>query len=204
MLTDNEKGKSLKSPKRRAVDAPTNVRYSDSQKIEALQTYLLLGSVRAAANALRIPEVTITSWKRQEWWQEMANDIRGQETIEVSNRMKKIISKSMELVEDRLEHGDFIYDQKTGKMKRKPVALRDIHRVTVDMIDRRERLNTTEKVQVHEDNVVSKLEKLAQQFAQFANKQDIKAPVEVTDVIFVSDASQGESSALHEEGPENG
>lgn len=198
MLSD--KSRDAKSPKRRAVDAPTNVRWSDSQKIEALQTFLLLGGVRAAANALKIPEVTIRSWQRQEWWQEMVKDISAQENIAVSNKLKKIIDKSLDLTLDRLEKGDFIYDQKTGQMKRKPVALRDIHRVAMDSTDRRLKLQTNEQTVVHEENVMSKLEKLAESFAQFANKQDTKAPVEVTDVIFVSDSSQGDApDALPEE-----
>jgi hypothetical protein len=167
-----------------------------------VQTYLLLGGVRAASHALKIPEVTIRSWQRQEWWQEMVKDIKDMENLELSNRMKKIVDKSLDLVMDRLDKGDFIYDQKSGKMVRKPVALRDIHRVAVDMTDRKLKLQTNEAVQVHEENVVSKLEKLAQQFAQFADKQDTKAPVVVTDVIYVENT--GEPDALHEEGPENG
>jgi hypothetical protein len=200
----SDKSRDAKSPKRRAVDAPTNVRWSDTQKIEALQTFLLLGGVRAAANALKIPEVTIRSWQRQEWWQEMVKDISAQENIAVSNKLKKIIDKSLDLTLDRLEKGDFIYDQKTGQMKRKPVALRDIHRVAMDSTDRRLKLQTNEQTVVHEENVMSKLEKLASSFAQFANQQDTKAPVQVTDVIFVSDASQGENHSVHEEGPQDG
>lgn len=195
MLSD--KSRDAKSPKRRAVDAPTNVRWSDTQKIEALQTFLLLGGVRAAAHALKIPEVTIRNWQRQEWWQEMLKDISTQDNLAVSNKLKKIIDKSLDLTMDRLEKGDFIYDQKTGQMKRKPVALRDIHRVAMDTTDRRLKLQTNEQTVVHEENVMSKLEKLASQFAQFATT---KAPINVTDVVYVSESSQGtEPDALPEE-----
>ena len=90
----------------------------------------------------------------------------------------------MEIMADRLENGDHIYDQKAGKLIRKPVALRDAHKVAVDMVGVRDKLKSTEQVQVAEENIMAKLEKLANSFAEFANNKETKAPVVVTDVIF--------------------
>lgn len=192
MLSDSNQ---FKGPtKRRPVNATTNLQWSDSQKIEAVQTYLLLGSVKQTSFALKIPEPTLIQWRAKQWWKDLEKEFRTQENITLSNKLKKLIDKSLDLVGDRLEKGDFIYDQKTGKMKRKPVALRDIHRVAVDMVAVHNRMATDENITVAQDSIAEKLAKLAAEFAKVADKLDTKAPVVVTDVVFIE--NQGEKYDL--------
>src|SRR5688572_21883315 len=108
MLTDNKFTREhAKDPKRRAVSATTNVRWSDSQKIEAVTTYLMLGSLVLTSNVLKIPEVTLASWKKTEWWADVVKEIQAQENITLSNKLKSIVDKSLSLMGDRLENGDF-------------------------------------------------------------------------------------------------
>lgn len=198
LLTDSKRRKEEQGPApRRAVSAETNKRWSDTQKLEAATTYLMLGSIALTAATLKIPEVTIHSWKRSEWWQEIIKDIRSQENITLSNKLKKLVEKSFTIVEDRLDKGDYQYDQKTGKLVRKPVALKDAHRVTMDMLDRQQALTFTENVTIAEENVMSRLEKLAKDFESFADKQKERPVVQVTDVVFVNE--QGDDDAIHEE-----
>jgi hypothetical protein len=177
----------------------------------------MTGSVRMTANLLKIPEPTVAMWKKTEWWNDVVKEVSTQENLTLNNKLKKLIDKSLDLVGDRLEHGDFIYDQKTGQIKRKPVVLRDVHRVAVDLISQKERIKMSENMVVAEENIMQRLEKLNKSFEEFANKQAEKAPVVVTDIIY-SDSSvtttdvmfvqedndEGEDSALYEEGPQDG
>ncbi len=204
MLTDNKFTREFTSdPRRRAVGAPTNVRWSDSQKIEAVTTYLMLGNLTLTSNVLKIPEGTLTAWKRTEWWQELVKEINAQENITLSNKLKKIVDKSLDLISDRLEHGDHIYDQKAGKLVRKPIGAKDLNKIAADMIDKKTKLQSTEATVIAEENIQSKLEKLAKSFEEFANKTLEKPAVVVTDVIYqkeaeVSDEGDNEN-AVHEE-----
>lgn len=195
MLSDSKQSKG--PDKRRPVNSTTNLSWSDSQKIEAVQTYLLLGSVKQTSFALKIPEPTLITWRTKDWWKDLEKEFKTQENITLSNKLKKIVDKSLDLVGDRLEKGDFIYDQKTGKMRRKPVALRDIHRVAVDMVAVRNRMQTEDTHQVAQDSIQEKLAKLAAEFAKVADKLDTKAPVVVTDVVYITEESN--DNAIHEE-----
>lgn len=207
MLSDSTNPKG--SVKRRPTNATTNLLWSDSQKVEAVQTYLLLGSVKQTSFALKIPEPTLVSWRTKEWWKELEKEFKTQENITLSNKLKKLVDKSLSLVDDRLDKGDFIYDQKTGKMKRKPVALRDIHRVAVDMVAVRNRMDVNETQTIAQDSIAEKLAKLAAEFAKVADKLDTKAPVVVTDIVFQDSSSvtttdiiyiqEENASAIHEE-----
>jgi hypothetical protein len=162
--------------------------YSDSQKIEAVTTYLILGSLPLVASALKINVNTLKLWKKSEWWKEIEQDLRIQEDLQLSKRMQGILSRSLDVVEDRLENGDFIYDQKTGELRRKPVALRDANKVLSDIGERRDVLinRHVHNESISTDKVEDTLKKLATEFARIAQTVN-KGPVEVTDVLFGDD-----------------
>src|SRR6202012_3299692 len=115
---------------RRAVGA-VKKRWSDSQKTEAVQMYMVMGSLKMVAAALQIPFDTMKVWKASEWWKTLEGELRVQEDLQLSARLTKIVNRSYDVIEDRMENGDFVYDQKSGKMRRKPVNMRDAHKVVM-------------------------------------------------------------------------
>jgi hypothetical protein len=185
MLSDSPLLKYKPTGKRRSV-AKKGFHWSDSQKLEAVQTYLILGSLKLTSGALKIPFDTLKLWKASQWWKDLLEELRIQEDLQLSNRLKKIISRSYDVLEDRLENGDFVFDQKTGKMRRKPVSMRDATQVAIHLSEAR-----TELVDRHlggqsvtEDKIEKTLANLADQFAKIANQVQQKPSVEVTEVIF--------------------
>lgn len=187
MLSDDDNLKQLPSNKRRAIDA-SGRSWSDSQKLECVTTYLSLGSIALTSRVLKIPEMTIRTWKQKDWWKELEAELKTQESLELSSRLKKIIGSTLAVAEDRIANGDFIYDNRTGQMLRKPVSLKDAHKVTMDMIQRREVLDNKQPTNVSMEQLDDKLAKLAQKFEQIAAG---RRTIEVTDVIIGLDVSNG-------------
>jgi hypothetical protein len=170
-LTDNERGKKEKRNKRRSVVAETNMRWSDQQKLEAVSTWLALGNLALTSRLLSIPEITLRVWKAQEWWHEAVEEIRLQDKIQLSARMKKLVEASQTIVAQRLETGDPILNQKTGQIVYKPVSMKDAHKVAVDLMDRQHTLERiTDEPTGTGDLGSEKLEKLAEKFAEMATK----------------------------------
>lgn len=194
-LTDNDKTKDRK-PKIRSVDAGTNRSWSDKQKIEAVQSYLLLGNLALTSRILKIPEITLRVWKTTEWWHNVVDDIRQQESMEMSGRLKKIIDASLAATEDRLLNGDMMYDNKTGQMVRKPVNMRDAHKVAVDLMDKKKLLDKEVlegPIEAQEDD---RLLKLAEKFASFVQvKMKPVETIDVEDVEIKQDNSEAEGQA---------
>lgn len=165
-----------KAPKRRrkAGVAIRGKPWAQQQKIDAVLTYLATGSEVKTAAATGIPKATLHIWRYQPWWKELVQQLQDEKDDEINSDIAKIIEKSMATVADRLENGDFGFNQKTGEIFRKPVNLKDAHKVAVDMIDKRNVLNgkptsITEKIDTN-----NQLEFLAKKFAEFAsmsNKQ---------------------------------
>lgn len=182
----------MPTPKRRAAgDAAFRRHYSDSQKIEAVTTFLMTGSLKMVSSMLKINYNTLKLWRKSQWWKDVELDLRTQQDLQLSKRLQNIVTKSLDVIEDRMENGDFVYDQKTGQMKRRPVNMRDAHRVMMDVQERSDVLieRHMQEDSVTTDKIEATLNKLAEQFAQIASQVTAKKPVEVTDVIFGDDDS---------------
>lgn len=173
MLSDSKRKQSMKSGRNRSVLAETNKQWSDAQKMEAVQSWLVLGNLALVSRLLSIPEVTLRYWKASEWWGNVVNEIRSQEKIELSNKLKSIVNASLAVVEDRLSNGDYMFDQKTGQTIRKPVNMKDAHKVAVDLQDRQETLEKAamQQKETSDESVETKLLALADKFAELATKK---------------------------------
>jgi hypothetical protein len=136
---------------------------------------LATGNLALTAATLSIPEVTMRRWKATPWWKQMVEDIRNEENLQLDAKLSKVVDKSVEALLDRVEKGDFQYDQKTGSMIRKPISARDASTVTRDMIDRRELLQGKKIVEKNNERKMDeKLLKLAEEFAKFSRMKTIE------------------------------
>jgi hypothetical protein len=163
--------------------------YPDSKKTEVVTTWLALGKVPMVEAVTGVPRATIRQWKLQPWWQEMVDTIQTESNQELDTKLSKIIERSLDAVNERIEGGEFILDSKTGTVKRVPVKLKDVHRVAVDLLDKRDLLRLKPAERQEQAAAVDILKKLAGQFADWA-KVHIKEPRIVEGVVL---------HAIHEE-----
>jgi transposase-like protein len=199
MLLSDKKSNPKKLPVRKPSDFQKS--WGDKQKIEAVNTYVVLGgNIAQTATALQIPASTIRLWTKTQWWKDLYEEVKQEENIELSHKLQKIVARSLALVEDRLEKGDFFYDQKTGQVVRKEVSLRDAHEVMKSSFQMRESIEKPQAAEMEEGSISDKLTALAKQFEQFAVAQKEKAPINVTDVVFLEN-KENENSISEERSP---
>jgi len=175
------------APKRRRAVGKPGKHWSQQQKIEAVLTYLATGSETKTAAATGVPKATLHIWRYQPWWKELVVQLQEEKDDSINADVAKIIEKSMATVADRLEHGDFGFNQKTGEIFRKPVNLKDAHKVAVDMIDKRNLLNGKPTSRTESVSANNQLEFLAKKFAEFATmtKQDLNRAINQDEIIDV-------------------
>lgn len=152
--------------RRRAVDA-VNKHWSESQKLEAVQAFIMFGKTPQVEAATGIPRGTIAQWKLQNWWKDLEAELRSSDDIELSGKLKKVVDKSIDVIADRLENGDFVYNQKDGKLMRKPVSIRDAHVVAKDLIDKK-RVLDNKPTSITEHKIEDRLVDLQKRFEEFA------------------------------------
>jgi hypothetical protein len=154
-----------------------NGSWTEKTKNEVIHTYLVTGNLALTARIMDVPEETIRYWRKQDWWDDTVREIRHSGKVELSSKMKKIVEASIAVIEDRIVNGDFVFDQKTGEVVRKPVNLKDAHKVAIDMVDRQGALEQEADGGVSSNegkNIASSLEKLAEAFKTFAEKNQVK------------------------------
>jgi transposase-like protein len=154
-----------------------NGSWTEKTKNEVIHTYLVTGNLALTARIMDVPEETIRYWRKQDWWDDTVREIRHSGKVELSSKMKKIVEASIAVIEDRIVNGDFVFDQKSGEVVRKPVNLKDAHKVAIDMVDRQGVLEQEADGGVSSNegkNIASSLEKLAEAFKTFAEKNQVK------------------------------
>jgi hypothetical protein len=100
----------------------------------------------------------------------MAEELRTEGHIQLSNKLKNIASKALDITLERLENGDYVLNQKTGEMVRKPVVMRDAHRVAESLIDRGLRISDKPIEELNNQKIQDRLASLASAFESFAKK----------------------------------
>lgn len=145
--------------------------HSDAKRIEAVTTYLVLGKANLVGAAIGVPEGTIRQWKTQPWWKELEFQIQTESDQELDHKLSNRIEKALDLVNDRLDNGDFQYDPIKGQFIRRPVGARDGWKIASEMIDKRWIIRKLPKEQSSQEAVGDILKGLANEFADMAKKR---------------------------------
>jgi hypothetical protein len=161
----------------------------EQQQLDLAKSFIMLGgNMTMAARTCGVAYATARRWQNAPWWSETIEQLKESETIELSPKLKRIVDKSLELIQDRLDHGDFMYDQKTGKVIRKEVSVRDALAVFKDAVGVKQQMEAGPKQEAGALTIQETLQQLAKNFEELAAKQRAKPVIQVTDVLFVDDS----------------
>ena len=150
-----------------------NATWPVEKKIEAVTTFLTLGNLRQVAAVTGVSYGMIKQWRIQPWWKDLEAEIIASRRVAQANKLSKIVDKSLDVIDDRLQNGDFIYNNKTGEVIRKQVNLRDATGAANALMQRAaiiEKLNKDEQVVETAQDIQSQLKNLAEQFALMNNR----------------------------------
>lgn len=175
--------------------------WPEAKKVELVTTYLATGSYRLACSICKVPLATANQWKRTEWFKEMVASIQAEENTQLDAKLSKIVDKSLDVVMNRLEEGDFILDSKTGTIKRVPVKMRDAKSVMTDLFDKRQLLRKQPTKITESQTVDKRLEMLAQRFEKFAGSGSTQRELPNTMDAEQYEIIEENQNSLHEERP---
>lgn len=155
-----------------------NNQWSAEAKQHVAVLLLTSGNMREVAKITGVPYDTILHWKKSDEWDSIQTKAKQLRNEQLQRGLYSLTDLALEKTRDRLEHGEWILNNKTGEMVRKPVSIRDTARVLESSIDRVVKLDHgVSAVQNQSTNEI--LKDLAAQFAKFAGK---KKSTEVIDV----------------------
>jgi hypothetical protein len=135
------------------------------------------------------------NWKSEPWWRETELEIKSSRRLQTDSKLSEIVNRALDITADRLEHGDFIYDQKKQELVRKPVPLKDAVNAANNLLQRQHILEKESLNEINADStktISEQLTQLATEFAKFNNRDKAKATT-------ISFKETEETDAVHEE-----
>lgn len=152
--------------------------WKEAKRIEVVTLFLSIGSMTEVAKITGVPYPTIEGWRRQDWWKELVEKMQAEDDQKLDAKTTKLIDKALEQLMDRIENGEHIYDQKTGKIKRMPAKLRDLNTAFNTILDKRQLLRRQPTKIIEQQSTALQLQNLANQFAGFVNKAVKELPAQ--------------------------
>ncbi len=97
-------------------------KYSDEQRTQAAIHYAVTGSLVKTEKATGIPDSTIGTWKKQDWWVELVGSVRDEKGEEHRAMYSQIVDKAQRITLEKLPdasaaQANLIACQATDKVK---------------------------------------------------------------------------------------
>jgi hypothetical protein len=184
--------------------------YPDEIKMTVVQQWLALGNLKLVAANTEVPIATIKYWRGEPWWKDYENEIRAGRRFVVDKKLSSIIDKTFDIMEDRLENGDWVFDQVKGEIVRRPVGFKDATAAATSLMQRQSVLEQQTQEEYNSDatkSIQDQLAILANEFAKFNNRSKASAEtIAFTEVNALEDAKDASAiefkeiaNALYEE-----
>ena len=145
--------------------------WTQNQKLEAVSTYLMLGSMPQTAIVTGIPLPTLKSWKCMDWFKEFALQLKTEDIQQLDSNLQRIVNKALKATEDRIDHGDAQYDQRTGEIVRVPIKAHVALKISTELLTKQQKLTENPIKEEVEKTIDDRLLKLSEEFAKFAGKK---------------------------------
>ena len=156
--------------------------WTQNQKLEAVSTYLMLGSMPQTAIVTGIPLPTLKSWKCADWFKEFALQLKTEDIQQLDSNLQRIVNKALKATEDRIDFGDAQYDQKTGDIVRIPIKAHVALKISTELLTKQQKLTENPIKEEVEKTIDDRLLKLSEEFAKFASSKMKAEAIDVTTV----------------------
>lgn len=166
--------------------------WSYKKRVEVLTTYLTIGVFTKTGEITGVRSETIRKWAREPWWNQLADEIRKQKEQEIDAKLTGIIDKTLNVLSDRLDNGEVIYNPRTNEQVRVPVKSIDATRIFDKVHEKRALVRGDPTQRVERITTEQRLNSLADQFTRFG-----KGNVQIEDADYeeIDNASEDEETA---------
>ncbi len=145
-------------------------KYSAEKKIQAVTNFIILGSLKKAAEMAGIPAGTVRTWSsKASWWKDVMDKIRKQHNDELDAKICILIDKSMAEIDDRIVNGDVVLG-KDGREWRKKINGKDLTTMVGILYDKRALMRGDPTARTASASPQSVLKQLSGEFEKLAKQ----------------------------------
>lgn len=114
--------------------------YTNEQRKQACQIFVIAGTAKAIHEQMGIPIRTIYGWIKSAWWPRFLDDAKRDHQEILEARYSDILEQATKQLLDRIEHGDTsqVYDKERHKVVTlvKPVSAKELGNIVGVLSDR--------------------------------------------------------------------
>lgn len=121
-----------------------------------------------------VPKDTIANWRLLPWFKAMVKEIQSNDGHKLDAKLTKLLHESLDVIKDRLDSGEYIRDEKTGKIVRVPVKMRDANVAFNTLMDKRQVIRNLPTKIADTSTVQQQLTNLANEFRKFVGKAPLR------------------------------
>ncbi len=150
-----------------------DTKYTPETKLHAVTCYIVSGSFAEASKFSAVPAGTIQYWRKtSEWWPVVSRYVQQARQEELDTNLSSVIHKTVQVIADRLEDGDYKYNSKLDKIVRVPVQAKDAATIADKAISNRNLLRGDATSRTDTSSLAEKIQELKQQFRAFSDKEE--------------------------------
>jgi hypothetical protein len=151
-------------------------KYGAQERIQVAVAFIVEGNVSRTSRVTGIPESTIRDWRKSDWWEQLATEVRGEKEREFQAGFTRMVQAAIGQVEDRLTHGDvkLVRGAEGHEERRVPVSAKDATMVAAISYDKL-RLSLNLPTSIRSNTDAHTLESLAKRFEEIgrANQREV-------------------------------
>lgn len=168
--------------------------YPEEDKIEACTLWAVTRDIEKVHNITTIPRWAIRRWMKEPWWDNVVQQVRKEQNELLDAKLTQVIGKAVEVIQDRIEHGEVYVDRKTKEQYRVPVNVKSAS-IALEVTAKERHLirgEATARSETVSDD--TKLAKLKDQFEKLAKSKQVNTqpPVE-GEYVNVQGTGEGET-----------
>ena len=156
---------------------PTYIRnpsyYPQATKVDAATVYAVYGDIKQVSELTDVPESVIRGWKQEPWWIEIQKQVYSEQNEKLAARISGVLDSTITHLEDRLENGDEVLNQRTGEIVSKKVDASVLAKMFENLAHQR-RITRGEPTSISAKiGVDDRLKTLEKAFLRFAQAKEI-------------------------------
>jgi hypothetical protein len=181
-------GAPLKQPRHKSTFWP------EKNRIEAACLWAATRDIEKVHQLTTIPRHCIRKWMLEPWWDHIVSNVRKEQNELLDLKLTEVIGTAVDVIKDRLTHGEIHVDRKTQEEYRVPANIRSASSALEVTFKERQLIRgeaTTRTESVTQDE---KLKTLKDQFERLAQSKHINPNVEVIEHEPVQGTGEGETA----------
>lgn len=150
--------------------------YPPEKRIEVVTKWMALGNMRLVSELTGVSYQLCRMWKQMPWWADLVAEIKASRDIVVDNKLSKLVDRSLELVGDRLDNGNIIWNKKTQQYDRAELSISEVTKVADTLLTQQLNLSKKKVVESQADSqqsVKDQIAMLAGEFAKFNTRRTV-------------------------------